>query len=265
MEPDATFSSWIDALDRRHLADLTVPEIGRALRALSSCYVERRSRLAEGAALEGAGKRAAFGLFYAPLHFLTVARIVGALDAGAGIREIVDLGCGTGAAGAAWALAAPGARVSGFDRSGWAIVEANWTLRALGVPGRAARQDLGRVQLQSRPGLAVLAGYVVNELPEDARSALLPHLLEAGKRGATVLIVEPIARRMAPWWASWSEAFLSLGGRADEWRFTATLPPRQAQLARSAGLNPRELTARSLFLPGAPADERKPYGRIPAE
>ena len=105
MEPDATFSFWIDALDRRHLADLTVPEIGRALRALSSCYVERRSRLAEGAALEGAGKRAAFALFYAPLHVLTVARIVGALDAGVGIREIVDLGCGTGAAGAAWATA----------------------------------------------------------------------------------------------------------------------------------------------------------------
>ena len=54
---ESVFTNWIAALDERHLADLTLPEVGRALRALSSCYVERRSRLAEGAALEGAGKR----------------------------------------------------------------------------------------------------------------------------------------------------------------------------------------------------------------
>ena len=74
---DSFFSNWIAALDERHLADLTLPEVGRALRALSSCYVERRSRLAEGAALAGAGKRAAFALFYAPLHYQATAHIVG--------------------------------------------------------------------------------------------------------------------------------------------------------------------------------------------
>src|SRR5690349_23898473 len=93
------FDAWLGALDERHLADLTPPEVGRALRALSSCYVERRSRLAEGAALETAGKRAAFALFYAPLHFQATAHVARELDAGAGIREVVDLGCGTGAAG----------------------------------------------------------------------------------------------------------------------------------------------------------------------
>src|SRR4051794_34952504 len=62
-------STWLDALDQRHLADLTSSEVARALRALSSCYVERRARLATGGALDSAGKRAAFALFYAPLHF----------------------------------------------------------------------------------------------------------------------------------------------------------------------------------------------------
>jgi hypothetical protein len=106
---ESSFSAWITALDERHLADLTLPEVGRALRALSSCYVERRSRLAAGAALEGAGKRAAFALFYAPLHFQTTAHIVRALEARR-VSEVLDLGCGTGAAGAAstGSIGAPG-------------------------------------------------------------------------------------------------------------------------------------------------------------
>src|SRR5258708_12196032 len=70
---------WLAALEARHLASLTRPELTRALRALSSCYVERRERLTSGAALEGAGKRAAFALFYGPLHFLTVTALVRAL------------------------------------------------------------------------------------------------------------------------------------------------------------------------------------------
>src|SRR5688572_7522292 len=111
--PDLAFSAWIAALDQRHFADLTAPEVGRALRALSSCYVERRSRLAEGGALDGAGKRAAFALFYAPLHFLATAHVLRELGDAGGVREIIDLGCGTGAAGAAWAHAAAGARISG--------------------------------------------------------------------------------------------------------------------------------------------------------
>jgi len=247
---DSFFSHWIAALDERHLADLTLPEIGRALRALSSCYVERRSRLAEGAALEGAGKRAAFALFYAPLHYQATAHIVHRLEAG-DVAEIVDLGCGTGAAGAAWALTAGNeVRVSGFDRNAWAVAEANWSYQQLEVRGRASRLDLTRVQLRPRPGLGILAAYAINELTDPARAVVLPRLLEAGRRGASVLVIEPIARRLAPWWSTWESAFISAGGRAAEWRLPASLPPRQRQLAKSAGLNPQELTARTLSLAG---------------
>jgi hypothetical protein len=253
LSPDPGFSAWIAALDQRHFADLTPSEVGRALRALSSCYVERRSRLAEGGALDGAGKRAAFALFYAPVHFLATAHVVRELGDAGTVREIIDLGCGTGAAGAAWAQAAPGARISGFDRSAWAVAEANWTYRQLGVPGRATRQDLMRVQLQPRRGVGILAAYTVNELSDGARDALLPRLLDAGGRGAAVLIVEPIARRIAPWWKAWESAFSDAGGRSGEWRVASSLPPRQRQLAKAAGLNPQELTARALFLGGADA------------
>ena len=75
------FAAWMDALEKRHLKDLTFPEVRRALQALSSLYVERRDRLGQGSALEGAGKRAAFALFYGPLHFLLVRAIVRALGA----------------------------------------------------------------------------------------------------------------------------------------------------------------------------------------
>ena len=267
------FSAWIAALDERHLADLRPPEVGRALRALSSCYVERRSRLAEGGALESAGKRAAFALFYAPLHFLTTAHLLQQLRADAGIRDIVDLGCGTGAAGAAWALALPRRPDHRLRPHPWAVAEANWTYRQLGLHGRALRQDLSRVRLQPRPGLGILAAYTINELSDDVRSGWLTRLLDARARGATVLIVEPIARRMAPWWATWEAAFIAAGGRSDEWRFPSTLPPRQRQLAKSAGLNPQEMTARTLFLAvrracASPREDRRraaapePYDRI---
>jgi hypothetical protein len=56
---DDILDRWLAAASERYLADLTMPELTRALRALSSCYVERRSQLASGQALASAGKRAA--------------------------------------------------------------------------------------------------------------------------------------------------------------------------------------------------------------
>lgn len=62
---------FLEGLEQRHLADLRFSDVTRALRALSSAYVERReTALAGGAALDGAGKRAAFALYYGPIHFL---------------------------------------------------------------------------------------------------------------------------------------------------------------------------------------------------
>jgi hypothetical protein len=240
------FLEWIDALEERHLSVLTPAEVARALRSLSSCYVERRDKLAAGDALGTAGKRAAFALFYAPIHFLVTRAVVRGLGAG-GVRRVVDLGCGTGAAGAAWALDAD-ASVTGVDRHPWVIAEASWTYRTLGLRGTARRGDVVRLRFRTEPGTAVIAAYTVNELSQDGRGRLLPNLLEAGRRGARILVLEPIARRPVPWWAEWQASFERAGGRSDEWRFPSALPVRQAQLARAAGLNPKALTARSLFL-----------------
>jgi len=254
-------SAWLEALERRHLADLSLSEVSRALRALSSCYVERREKLVSGGPLSSAGKRAAFALFYGPQHFVILQKIVNAMkEAGAladrGPGTLIDLGCGTGAAGAAWAVSAGIPAIQGFDRNAWAIEEAAWTYRHFQLRGRAARRDIGSAKVvgadqegrRPRAGRAVLAAYAANELEPRGREALLAALLDAHKAGDSILVVEPIARRSLPWWSRWEAAFLSAGGRTDEWRFPADLPQITRTLARAAGLDPRELTARSLFL-----------------
>ncbi|HXG56969.1 MAG TPA: class I SAM-dependent methyltransferase [Vicinamibacterales bacterium] len=234
------------------------------MRALSSCYVERREKLASGGPLDSAGKRAAFALFYAPVHFLITQHITQELDASAGVERVSDLGCGTGSAGAAFAIGAArpegrayeggarahegGARVEGVDRNAWAVAEANWTYRTLGVQGRAATGTIQKTPLRAGAGSAVLAAYAVNELPDPDRDALLPRLLDAHGRGSRILIIEPIARRFNRWWDGWKDAFAAAGGRENEWRVRVVLPSRQRALAKAAGLDPQELTARSLYL-----------------
>ena len=97
---------WLQSLEERHLSDLRFAEVTRALRALSSGYVERRQTLGARTPFEGAGKRAAYALYYGPLHFLTVRAILHNLPQGSTpVAHLADWGCGTGAAGAAWATA----------------------------------------------------------------------------------------------------------------------------------------------------------------
>jgi hypothetical protein len=241
------FADWLAALEERHLADLRLPEVTRALRALSSAYVERR-RQGVSRTLDTAGKRAAFSLFYAPLHFLTTYFIVRALGAEVPPpRAIHDIGCGTGSAGAAWAIAANGSPpVTGIDRHPWAVEQATWTYRHFGLKGRAHQGDVARLPVP-RSGTGLVAAYVLNELADPLRERLESRLMEAHGRGAAVLVIEPIAR----WWDRTADRFVSQGGRSDDWRFTVDLPPRLRELDKAAGLDHRELTARSLYCPGA--------------
>ena len=246
---DDRFAHWIAALEAKHLAELTFPEVSRALRALSSTYVERRQKLAQGAALSGAGKRAAFALFYGPLHHLLLTHIVENLpSASANVQTLLDLGCGTGASGAAWAAAcAKPPRLMGIDRHPWAIGEAAATYRAFRIPATVRQGDIATVMLPKGP-VSILAAFTMNELGDSERDALLARLVERGAQGDRVLIVEPLAGFVARWWHRWREAFEAAGGRADEWRLRTELPPVVAKLDRAAGLNHREITGRSLWL-----------------
>lgn len=204
--------------------------------------------------LDSAGKRAAFALFYAPLHFLATHLVVRALGGDSPPpRAILDIGCGTGAAGAAWAVAAGGTpSVTGIDRHPWAIDEARWTYRELGLNGRARQGDVARLPPLS-PGTAVVAAYVLNELPATVREPLEERLIDAAGRGVSVLIIEPISHSVSPWWSFTASRIAAAGGRADEWRFPVNLPPLLRLLDKAAGLDHRELTVRSLYCSGAAA------------
>jgi hypothetical protein len=102
-----------------------------------------------------------------------------------------------------------------------------------------------------KAGSAAIAGYVLNELAADVRTRVEDQLFTSAERGVRVLILEPIARGVAPWWDDTARRAAATGGRADEWRFEADLPPLVRTLDKAAGLNPRELTVRSIWLPGA--------------
>ena len=241
------FDDWVVSLEERHLANLRVPELTRALRALSSAYVERRHKVAAGATLDSAGKRAAFALFFAPLHYLTVAHIVSTAHVRVP-RTIVDVGCGSGAAGASWAMSGDGSsRLVGFDRHPWVVEEARWTYRFFGLQGTARVGDAVRLP-QADKDDGVVAAYVLNELPDEARTRLEDGLLTAASRGAAVIVVEPIARTVTPWWDATAARVREAGGRVDEWRFPVALPPALEKFDRAAGLRHQELKARTLML-----------------
>jgi Methyltransferase domain len=245
-------NAWMTAAERRYLADLRRQEITRALRALSSSYVERRThgngKRVHGA-LDTAGKRAAFALYYAPLHFIAVSEAVGALTLTTPAPEsIIDLGCGTGAAGAAWSLAAGStSTVIGIDRHPWAVSEARWTLSQLELKGLAKQGDVARLR-PARVGESAIAAYTLNELPDDARQRVEQHLCERARRGGRVLIIEPLARAVVPWWNDLAHRLIALGARTNEWKLPVDVPPIVRELGTAAGLNYRELRFQTLSL-----------------
>ena len=250
--------AWTKALVERHIQPIGRPAFLKAVRALSVRYVERRQTLSGRSAIDSAGKRAAFAAFFAPFHFLSTQLIVQALRLDkAPIGTIIDLGCGTGVAGAAWAHAMAGApSLRGIDINPWAVEETNWTWRALGLNGRARRGDvletcLRMQQTSSRSSPAatgMVLGWTVNELSDESRRTLLPALLDLTRRGASVLIVEPIARRAAPWWDDWAAAFGHARGEARSWDWEIGVSPQLAELARDAGFRRESLSVRSLVI-----------------
>jgi SAM-dependent methyltransferase len=263
LSSQSSVASFLQDLEARHLADLRFSEVTRALRALSSAYVERReSALADHKALDGAGKRAAFALYYGPLHFLLVQHIIKSIGAPLAPGLVVDLGCGTGVAGAAIASSTtPPMPVLGFDTHPWTLDEARFTYQAMGLRADVRRAHAARVRFPKDTSI-IVAAFVVNELNDHYRAELLRNLTEpkrpeklgreGGNRepgdGHRVLIVEPISQRISPWWDAWATEFAKLGGRADVWKARIDPPPIVKRLAKASGLRPEMLTARSLFV-----------------
>jgi hypothetical protein len=274
-DPRDMFDAWHEDLRRRFEERLTFAEIRKGAQALADLYTRRRGRIGE-AALDGEGKRAAFALYYAPLHFLTVWHVVREIGFDQiALRRVWDLGCGTGAAGAAWGAAflesdveAEPPAVLGLDRSGFALELAESAYEAFGLRGAARRVGLEELSLSPRAGRGVkrrpgkgslpsihpedviLLAWTLNELDDEVRTRFLSEL--AGEGGRPLLVLEPVARQIAPWWSRWESA---LGAQAFafhsfEFRKRLELPEWIASMDKAAGLDHGELTARVLGVLG---------------
>lgn len=245
---------WMTRLEARHLANLQFAEVSRALRALSSAYVERRhTAIAAGRVLDTAGKRAAFALYYGPMHFVATTQVLEALGvphAPDGLaRPVVDLGCGTGAVGAAVAAWTGARRVHGIDIHPWSLDEARLTYGAFGLDATLTRTTVARFRRPAAPAF-IVAGYVANELPETERTGLRDTLLDAVRHGSDLLMIEPLSGRAAPWWPQWVAAFTARGARADTWTLALTPPELTRRLGKAAGLTPTITKLRTIHAVG---------------
>lgn len=247
----SAFDRWLAEAAARFETELRFPQIRKGVQALSCLYVERRASADLSArASEGAAKRAALATYFAPLHFLATCYALDALleaEAGAlaAVRRVVDLGCGTGATGAAVAVLCNGRpEVVGLDRSGWALGEARHTYASFGLRARTLRRRLPRGLPRPRPGDLVVLGWCLNELREGERDLLLGEL--AGARART-LVLEPLAGAVAPWWQEARERLGGTGTWAAQVKRAIQRPPRIAELDRASGLDHRVIGARALF------------------
>jgi SAM-dependent methyltransferase len=247
----AAFDRWLEAAVARCVPPLTFAELRKGVQALSALWVERRGGGALGErALDGRAKRAAFATYYTGLHFLTAWHALAELGPSfaAGLSHLHDLGCGAGALGAAAGVAAGrGPQVLAVDRSGFALGEARRTYAAFGLRARTRRGGLP----EAFPARAdardlMLLGWTVNELAPSARDALLDALAAAAARGARLLVLEPLAGPMSPWWEAWVARLAPLGAEARLVKRAVELPSWIAQLDRAAGLDHAVLGARVL-------------------
>ncbi|HTF35136.1 MAG TPA: hypothetical protein VK714_15745 [Myxococcota bacterium] len=249
----AAFDAWLEATRGRYLPPLTFSEVRKGVQALSSLYVEHRSggHLA-ARATAGEGKRAALATYYAPLHFLMTHQALGELGGGTfpSVRVVHDLGCGTGAAGAAAAtlLSGPPA-FHGLDLSSWALGEAAFTACAFGLKSRTRRAALPAALPRAGAEDLLVLGWAVNELHADPREQLLRGIEAALARGARLVVLEPLALSAAPWWPAWAERLAVRGVEEKTLRCALDLPAWIQQMDQACGLDHRELRARVLLGP----------------
>ena len=241
---------YLEALIGRHLKDLKFGEVTRALRALSAGYVEKREEGGLARALDGRGKRAAFALYYGSTHFLVTEALVRELLLGfdgEGRSTILDLGCGTGVCGAAWALGSSSpAHIVGADRSSFALHEARWTYQMLRLKAETSRSISQTLDSIRRPEGIVL-GWTLNELDEEKRDLIGSRLVPWVAKGSRLLVIEPVSKRVAPWWDAWVARFPVGRVSTVERRLRLDLPPKIALLARSAGLSTDLTVVRAMF------------------
>ena len=226
------------------LASRAVVHLRRAARP------SRRRRRARGA-----GKRAAFALFYGPLHYLLIRESSVRCRARSRVRPLIDLGCGTArpAPRGRAACRSPAARSSdSIDTRGRSARRAAdvSSVRTGGAHAPTRCRDARAAEVARTAAGGVHAERAARRVARRAAAASV----RSRGGGDRVLIVEPLARGVAPWWNRWQESGRLARRPRRRWRFRVELPAIVTKLDRAAGLNHRELTAAAvhLWLAGPP-------------
>jgi hypothetical protein len=245
------FDTWYEALEQRHLAHLTFQEVRKAVQALSQVYVQKRLSLKKGADLNTQGKRAAFALYYTPMHVAVAHHILQSLQVPTlpSGHHLYDCGCGTGAGALAWALhnQAHKGHVHAYDLHRWVLQEAAWNFGFFNIDAHTYVKDITRIPFKPNPQ-AIVSAYTLNELEESQRNTVTDTFLHHAQQGAHVLVIEPISNQTSPWWNEWEKRCIPYGGTTHTWRFQNPLPQRWKLMDKAAGLDHAVLTAKSMYL-----------------
>lgn len=239
---------WIQA-EWAHHAPLGQRDVRKGIQSLSQLYVERAKGI-ESKAASAPARRAASAIYFGPLHALSTQIVLRSLPTPADPQAtVVDLGCGSGAVGATVVHAGFGSEVRGVDVASWAPAAAARTYAALGVRGQAATGRLpGALGWPANPALLVF-GWSLNELTDSAREGVRKRIESGLRKGCGLLILEPLSRRITPWWDTWAGRMRRLGAVAVQEKAHVTLPPTLRDLDRAARLDHRTLGARAIYRP----------------
>ena len=83
------------------------------------------------------------------------------------------------------------------------------TFTAFRVRARTRRASIPESLPRLAAGDAVALGWAANELAQPARVRLLDYLVAAAGAGHPLLVLEPLARGVAPWWPTWAAASMA--------------------------------------------------------
>jgi hypothetical protein len=249
------YEAWLNARITQAERELSFREIRKGVQAIQADYLGRlKGRTLGGRAMEGRAKRAAFATFYAAIHHATVygwlqTEPLGSLPR---FQALHDLGCGTGAVGAAVARSLETRpELRGLDQHPWAVSEARDCYRLFGLRGGARRGTLPGGLPRIGAGELIVAGWSFNELDDRARESLIDPLKRSLGRGAGLLLFEPISEKICPWWSSWVRALQSQGAQEHRVKFAWDRPEWIRRMDRAAKMNHSILSARVLTcLPG---------------
>ena len=90
-------------------------------------------------------------------------------------------------------------------------------------------------------------GWLVNELEATEREELLGALLRSVEAGAKLLLLEPLAGGVSPWWSEWEPRFAGAGVAAGQGKWKVDRPAWVEQMDRASALDHRSVGARYFF------------------